>query len=69
VPQGRERGAEPRAPVGARLPDPPPPAAEFDAGSEAAARARGLSPETAAGIRKWLDENEDEPMPGMRKRD
>jgi len=41
---------------------------EFDAGSEGAARARGLSPETAASIRKWLDDNADE-KPGMQKKE
>lgn len=30
---------------------------EFDGGTESAARARGLSAETAAAYRKWLDEN------------
>lgn len=42
---------------------------KFDGGSEAAATARGLSPETAAAMRKWLEDNEDQPMPGLRKRD
>lgn len=42
---------------------------EFDGGSEEAARARGLSGETQAAIRKWLDDNADDTMPGLRKRD
>lgn len=42
-------------------------APQFDAGSPGAARARGLSPETAAAVRKWLDENDDSKMPGMKK--
>ncbi|KAI8468232.1 MAG: hypothetical protein J3K34DRAFT_471044 [Monoraphidium minutum] len=41
----------------------------FDAGSEAAARARGLSPETAAAVQQWLKDNDDTKMPGMKARD
>jgi hypothetical protein len=42
---------------------------EFDAGSPEAARARGLSPETAAAIRKWMDDNDEQKMPGLMKKD
>lgn len=41
----------------------------FDAGDAVTARARGLSPETASAIQKWLEDNADDPMPGMRKKD
>ncbi|GBF91519.1 hypothetical protein Rsub_04259 [Raphidocelis subcapitata] len=40
----------------------------FDAGSPETARARGIKPDTAAAIRKWLDDNDPEKMPGLRKR-
>jgi hypothetical protein len=42
---------------------------QFDAGDAATARARGISPETAAAIQKWLADNEDQKMPGLRKKD
>ena len=41
----------------------------FDAADEATARARGLSPETAAAVRKWMEDNAEKPMPGAAKRE
>jgi hypothetical protein len=42
---------------------------QFDAGDAATARARGISPETAAAIQKWLADNADDKMPGLKARD